>query len=77
MCWLTLNPVVWLSTGVPPHSCLPAIQLSHIHRRRATFLRALLSACGRCSFGVLFSSCACMSVPGVLLSVGVCVRVNC
>ena len=40
-------------------------------------LRALLSACARCSFGVLFSSCACVcvSLSGVLFSVGVCVCV--
>jgi len=33
------------------------------------------SACGRCSFGVLFSSCVrvCVSLSGVLFSVGVCV----
>jgi len=40
----------------------------------STPLRAsLLSACGRCSFGMLFLSCACVSVSGVLFSVGVCV----
>jgi len=42
-------------------------------------LRALLSVCGRCSFGGLgcCSCCVCVSVSGVLFSVSLCVCMTC
>jgi len=44
------------------------------HRRRATFERCEVFVGGvRLGFGVLFLSCVCVSVSGVLFSVGVCV----
>jgi len=43
------------------------------HAPSSRHLRAWLSVCGRCSFGVLFLSCVCVSVGGVALAVCVCV----
>jgi len=59
---------------------LLTLNTEHLNAKNAAAAearRALLSVCGRCSFGVLFSSCACVcvSLSGVLFSVGVCVCV--
>jgi len=47
------------------------------HAPSSRHLRALLSACGRCSFGVLFSSCACVCRCRGCCSLSVCVCVTC
>jgi len=54
--------------------------LSFIIMNIHTHLRALLRVCGTCSFGgwgVVLVVCVCVSVSGVLYSVGVCVCVTC
>ena len=47
------------------------------HAPSSRHLRASLSACGRCSFGVLFSSCACVCRCRGCCSLSVCECVTC